>query len=207
MAELNEAHPEGAQIHRRQLRNYLLNRNYQLKHALIPVIISALLVAGLGYFWYDQMRVASRSVEVKALATMPEDVVKEIRDDMASQDRQRLLILLGFGLVFALVVAGYGIVLTHKVAGPLFKIGRYMSAISEGKLGVVNDLRRGDHLQDFFEEFKQMHSALRARAEQDLKVIDETLSALERSGQGTEPDQSLGGLREIRARLAEGLKS
>ncbi len=140
-------------IYRRQLRNYLLDRRYQLRYTLMMVVITTLLTSGLGYIWYQQMRETSRAIEPRALASLNEKAVQQIKDEMATQDRLRLLVLVGFGFLFAVAVAGYGIVLTHKVAGPLFKIGRYMMSIKEGKLGSVYDLRRGDHLHEFFDGF------------------------------------------------------
>jgi hypothetical protein len=204
-----------AQVHKRQIRNYLLDRKYQLRYTLIMVFISSLLTAGLGYFWYEQMRVTSRSVEVRALATMSDEDVQQIRDDMAHQDRLRLLVLVGFGLLLAVAVAAYGIVLTHKVAGPLFKISRYMNAVREGKLGPIYDLRKGDQLHEFFESFKQMHSALRKEAESDIGTLDAVIASTERHLAQAEPHRSealgemsrvLDVLRGLRERKAAALK-
>ncbi len=204
-----------AQVHKRQIRNYLLDRRYQLRYTLIMVFISSLLTAGLGYFWYDQMRVTSRSVEVRALATMSDEDVQQIRDDMAHQDRMRLLVLVGFGLLLAVAVAAYGIVLTHKVAGPLFKISRYMNNVREGKLGAIYDLRKGDQLHEFYESFKHMHSALRQEAESDIGALDTVIASTERHLAQAEPhrSESLGEmtralevLRAMRERKAAALK-
>jgi nitrogen fixation/metabolism regulation signal transduction histidine kinase len=201
-----------AESHRRQLRNYLLDRKYQLRYTLIMVVISSLLTAGLGYFWYQQMRETSRSVEVRDMG-MSEEVALQIREQMANQDRMRLLVLVGFGVLVAFAMAGYGIVLTHKVAGPLFKMSRYMHDVKEGKLGQVYDLRRGDHLVDFFDGFKQMHTALRKQAEMDLATLDEVIASTERflaqagpQGAG-EMARYLDALREMRNRKTDSLKS
>jgi len=200
-----------ADPHKRRLRNYLLNRNYQLRYTLIMVVISSLLTAGLGYVWYQQMRVTSRTIEVKALASLSDEDVQAIKDDMASQDRLRLLVLVGFGLVFAFVVAGYSIILTHKVAGPLYKITLYMNQVRDGKLGPVYDLRKGDHLQDFFDSFKQMHTALRKQAESEASALEEVIASTERhiaqaGPQGTgEVARQLDSLRSMRDRKTASL--
>jgi len=166
--------------HRRHLRNYLLDRKYQLRYTLIMVFISSLLTTGLGYFWYQQMRVTSRSIEVRALATMSDEDVQRIKDDMASQDRMRLFVLVGFGVVLAFAVAGGGIVLTHKVAGPLYKITRHMQDVKEGNLKPIYDLRKGDQLHEFFQSFKEMHSALRKMLEDEVKTLDQVIASTER---------------------------
>jgi hypothetical protein len=101
--------------------------------------------------------------------------------------------------VLSVVLAAYGIVLTHKVAGPLFKVANHLDKIRDGKLGVVYNLRKGDQLVDFFEHFKGAHDALRARTEEDIALIDKTLAAV---GTGPLADE----LRAAKARKEESLK-
>jgi len=203
--------PEG---HRRRIRNYLLDRKLQLRYTLFMVALTSLLTAGLGYIWYSQMRETSMTVEVKALASMDVDQeeMQQIRGEMKAQDNLRLLVLVGFAVIFALAVAGYGIVLTHKIAGPLFKIGRYMSEMKEGRLGPIYDLRRGDQLHEFFETFKQMHVALRHQEEQDLSALKQIIETTERHLAQAKPELSgemerpLATLREMRDRKEARLK-
>jgi nitrogen fixation/metabolism regulation signal transduction histidine kinase len=200
--------------YKRHIRNYLLDRKLQLRYTLMMVVLSSVLTAGLGYFWYTQMRTTSRTIEVRALATMSDEDVQRIKDEMASQDRLRLLVLVGFGVLFAFSVAGYGIVLTHKVAGPLFKISRYMNDMKEGKLGEVYDLRKGDQLRDFFDTFKQMHLALRKQAQDEVATLDEVIASTERHLAQAGPQASAGelaryldSLRQLRDRKSQSLKS
>jgi nitrogen fixation/metabolism regulation signal transduction histidine kinase len=199
--------------YKRHIRNYLLDRKLQLRYTLMMVVLSSVLTAGLGYFWYTQMRTTSKTIEVRALVTMSDEEVQQIKDEMATQDRLRLLVLVGFGVLFAFMVAGYGIVLTHKVAGPLFKISRYMNDMREGKLGIVYDLRKGDQLRDFYETFKQMHIALRKQAEAEVSTLDEVIASSERhlaqAGPqgGGELARYLDSLREMRDRKTQSLKA
>lgn len=168
-----------ATTHKRQLRNFLLDRTFQLRYTATMVLISCVLTAGLGYFWYDEMRKASRIVEVKALATMSDEEVKEVEQDLARQDQIRLLVLVGFALLIAFVLAGYGIVFTHKVAGPLFKISRHMREIRDEKLDDVWDLRKGDQLQEFWAVFKEMHSTLQQRHRDEVASLEQVIAAIE----------------------------
>ncbi len=199
--------------HRRHLRNYLLDPKLQLRYTLIMVVLSSLLTAGLGSIWYQQMRETSRIIEVKALTTMTDQEIKVLQDDIAVQDRFRLLVLVGFGVLFAFAVAGYGIILTHKVAGPLFKITLYMKKVKEGNLGPIYDLRKGDQLHDFFESFKQMHTSLRRECEQQVKILDEMITAAERHLTQQDPRETgeisrhLDELRKLRDRKKESLKA
>jgi len=204
-----------AEVHRRRIRNYLLDSKLQLRYATAMVLLSSLLTAGLGYIWYRQMRETSMTVEVKALASMDVDgqEIQQLRQEMKSQDNLRLMALVGFGLLFAMVLMGYGIVLTHKIAGPLFKVGKYMTEVKEGRIGPVYNLRKGDQLQEFFEVYKEMHIALRHREEEELKAVNQVLETTEsqlarakESGANLEMDQALAALRELRDQKAERIK-
>jgi hypothetical protein len=74
------------------------------------------------------------------------------------------------------VLSAYGIVLTHKVAGPLFKVTLYLDKIKSGKLGQVYNLRKGDELVEFFEHFKGAHDALRTRTQQDIALLEKAIA-------------------------------
>jgi len=168
---------------RRQIRNYLLDRHFQLRYTLFMVAIAGMLTTGLGCFWYDEVRNASKLVDVKGLATMSENEVKQLEDNLVYHDRRRLLVLIGFGVLFAILLAGYGIIFTHKVAGPLHKIGRHMIGIKEGNLSKMNDLRHGDLLRHFWMIFSEMHAAICKRVDDEISVIDQTIGSLEGQGE------------------------
>jgi len=182
---------------RRQIRNYLIDRKMQLRFTAIMVVLSSLLTAGLGYVWYAEMRKASGVIRVNAMATLGEAATNQLEAELASQDRTRLLLLVGFAFMLAVLIAGYGIVMTHKLAGPLFKINRHMQDIENERLYELWDLRKGDQLQEFFATFKSMHGALRERTEADMKLLSKMIAVIDRGDDLKEEIPAL------RARLAQ----
>ena len=187
-----------AQGYKRSLRNYLLNSGYQLRFTAVIVVIAAILTGGLGYFVMSKAREASRLVSVRAMDPTDE-LAQELAKQFQHNDRVLLIILIGFGFVLSLVLAAYGIVLTHKVAGPLFKIAVHFDKIRDGKLGVVYNLRKGDQLVDFFDHFKAAHDALRKATEDDIALLDKAIAA---AGSGPVADE----LKAAKARKEESLK-
>ncbi|HEX2686056.1 MAG TPA: hypothetical protein VHN14_05535, partial [Kofleriaceae bacterium] len=107
---------------------------------------------------------------------------QEFQDQVASglrSDDQMLvykMVAVGFGLV--IILSAYLVIMTHKVAGPLFKISVYFEQMAEGRLGKVTPLRRGDMLQDFFGDFKEMHESLRTHAQADVEAMEKALAGL-----------------------------
>jgi hypothetical protein len=186
------------QTHKRSLRNYLLNSSYQLRFTGVIVVISAILTCGLGYLVMHNAHEASRVVQVRAMD--PTDpFAQQLAEQFARGDRVLMMTLIAFGFVLSVVLAAYGIVLTHKVAGPLFKITTHLDKIRDGKLGVVYNLRKGDQLVDFFEHFKEAHDALRQRTEEDIALIDKAIAAVGASPVADE-------LKAARRRKEESLK-
>ena len=176
--------PSAAHVRpKRKLSNYMLNKSLQLRYVLLVSILSAVIAGALGYMIYDQRRTASESIErdLQAL-THADKSHQEFQDQVASglkSDDQVLvykMVVVGFGLV--IILSAYLVIMTHKVAGPLFKISMYFEQMAEGRLSKVTPLRRGDMLQDFFGDFKGMHESLRARSLADAEAMEKALGAL-----------------------------
>jgi hypothetical protein len=95
-----------------------------------------------------------------------------------------LLVLIASGLLLVFGLAVYGIKMTHKVAGPLFKVGLYFGKMREGRLDKVYNLRKGDQLVDFYEHFKTAHAGAVQLQQDDIARLKAVITAAEASGQG-----------------------
>jgi uncharacterized membrane protein YciS (DUF1049 family) len=205
---------------KRRLRNYLLNSRYQLRFALTIVFIAAVLTAGLGALVYEKTRETSRVIETQqmAAACARENGIQfsftdadraDLRAQFSKQDRQILWVLLGFGSSLIAVLFIYGIIVTHKVAGPLYKISLYLKGIRDGRLGPIYSLRKGDQLHDFYEVFRQAHDALRQRTQEEVRVLAQAIqvteTVLQGAGEREELNRKLDELRELKRRKEESL--
>ncbi|MBU1411970.1 hypothetical protein KKD52_18295 [Myxococcota bacterium] len=79
--------------------------------------------------------------------------------------------VLAFSILFIVILFLYTIVLTHKVAGPLFKIARYLERMASNDLGPVWPLRKGDQLQEFYGHFEKAHNSVVAQCKKDIEVL------------------------------------
>ena len=107
-----------------------------------------------------------------------------------------VLIATGFILVFGL--AGYGIKMTHRVAGPLFKVQLYLAKMRDGRFDKVYNLRKGDQLVAFYDHFKHAHAGIVKREQHDIDRLKALIAAAEAAGAGDHP--SIGELRTMLAR-------
>jgi len=78
------------------------------------------------------------------------------------------------------VLIGFaGIFVTHKVAGPIFKMKRQISDVGEGRLKIPGKLRKGDELVHFFDTFETMVRNLRQRQEVEIEKLERAITTLE----------------------------
>lgn len=99
--------------------------------------------------------------------------------------------------LLVVVIGLVGIFVTHKVAGPVFKMKRQFGELASGSLKVPSGLRKGDELIDFFAEFRSMVSSLRTERQKQLELLEEAMSE--------PPSERLERLEALRTSLRAGL--
>jgi methyl-accepting chemotaxis protein len=164
--------------HKRKLTNYLLDKQLQLRYVLVVTILSGLIAGTLGYLIYKQSADASASIERRLQDPTFAAIQDTINEDLQSGDQMLVYKMIGAGIALVIILSLYLVIMTHKVAGPLFKVSMYFDRMADGRLTVVTPLRKGDMLQDFFQSFKETHEAIRARAQADVETMDKALVAL-----------------------------
>jgi nitrogen fixation/metabolism regulation signal transduction histidine kinase len=112
-------------------------------------------------------------------------------------------LLIGAGVALLLMLTLMGIVITHRIVGPVHKVKRLLRRVSTGRLVVEERLRKGDELEDLFETFLQMTYSLQAMQNARVTTLDATLRRAEASGA---PAEVVEGLRALRAQMMLGLE-
>jgi methyl-accepting chemotaxis protein len=212
--------------HQRRLRNYLLDRRFQLKYAGYFVGIALVLSLALGLIlWRTSQELLRQSEQVveRGQAVVKEgrkvsDVVRmnivqdpvygddpalkaafeegdkkyaeQLINEQHQLEQQSLAlarqhtaaawVLIGALLLFVVFVGLAGIVVTHKVAGPVFKMKRQILEVADGHLQLPGRLRRGDELVEFFAAFDRMVRRLRDRQESEIALLEDAIATLEK---------------------------
>src|SRR5438045_2958975 len=85
--------------HKRQLKNYLINKRYQLQYTLVMVIVSAIIMSVLGYLVYSKQQTATDNLITFARSTFDDEaMLSQIKDDLRGKDNGTLYTLVGAGL-------------------------------------------------------------------------------------------------------------
>ncbi len=181
--------------HQRSLKNYLVDSRFQLKYTafLVGVTLSLSLILGV-FLWSTSRQLVAESNKVSDVVKMSikddpvygdnPELTKAFNDSALESDqrvlRQQHAMMTGVvgGLGVLVVLMGLlGIYVTHKVAGPVFKMKLLLRQVGSGKLNFeTGGLRKGDELQDFFEEFQDMVEKLKARQAQEVAALERALA-------------------------------
>ena len=143
---------------KRRVRNYLLDTSLQLRLASYLVAVAVALSIGLGWLVWSAWRETSRVVALG----VPE-AADALAPALAEADRGRIVAMAVALAVVLACLLGAAIVVTHRIAGPAFAIGRTCRDVAAGRLSVPCRLRSRDLLQDLGGEVAAMVDALRAR--------------------------------------------
>jgi hypothetical protein len=154
---------------KRRLRNYLLNAPLQLRMASYLIGVGVALSLGLGFLLWRAYQETSR-----VIALSDPDSGDSIALALASEDRSRIIVIgvALFGVLLCLL--GSALVVSHRIAGPAFAIGRTCRQVSEGHLVVPRPLRPRDLLIELGNDVAAMVGVLRDREAREREV---TLSA------------------------------
>lgn len=112
-----------------------------------------------------------------------------LREQSQRMEREALLLAAAIISALFLLVVGVGlagVVVTHKVAGPVFKMKRLLAELAKGHFRVVARLRKGDELQDFFDAFNDAAGQLGRRQEEHIRQIESALEQLEAAAASSE---------------------
>jgi hypothetical protein len=184
--------------YKRKVKNYLLDVGLQLRYTATIVLIAVVLTIILGIRIYQATRDTSKVILWTGLVDPA--TAQELQAQFAQSDRTVLLGIIGFGIILVLSISGVGILLTHKVAGPLYKISSFFGRIRDNRLGPAPaKLRKGDELQDFYSTFREMHEAIRGRVNDDVRVLEGALTAIDATPEGKAPgvQRALDELRQL----------
>ncbi len=127
----------------------------------------------------------------------------ELEKRLADGDSRLMWRLVICWLVLVVMLFILGILVTHRIVGPLYVVDRYLRRIIDSEPVRFRPLRKGDEFQALFERVKQLaHQLDRERAE-DVSTIEAALAAVRQHARGADPDALAAALAPLEALAAE----
>ncbi|HZH04719.1 MAG TPA: signal protein [Myxococcaceae bacterium] len=151
-------------------KTFLVDRGFQLKYA------GALAGVGGGIsLVFGAMMIVSQAEALRPLrAALPPEAGALLVHLQATQ----LWLTAATALLMAVALGLFGVLLTHRVAGPVYVMSRYVAVLARGRYPSMRPLRRGDELKAFFDRFREAVDALRERDAGEARQLDEALTGL-----------------------------
>ena len=167
-------------------RQVLVDRRFQLKYAVGLAVGGASLCAAFGAAVWLALHQARETLGPESQATL-------------QGTETTVLVLTAFmALVMSGVLSLVGLLVTHRVAGPMRVLRTQLKRLAEGSFPRWRPLRSHDELRDIFGEFHATVDALRRREHEELSALESALA----TGAGPEARVTLSALAaDKRARL------
>lgn len=186
---------------KRRLRNFLLDPRFQLKYTGMVVLVTVVIAAALGYIAFTYSQGMTDMLEMQQM--MSGETADFVLEESAKRDQEVLWSIVGGIALLALALAFTGIIVTHKVVGPAYKLTLLLGDVERGNLNVRGGFRKGDELQNVGEAFKSMMSSLRERRRDELAQLER---ALETAREHDTDEAVLAELSALRDRLKSTLE-
>lgn len=191
--------------YKRNLRNLLLQPRFQLKYTLMVVTVALLVAGTLGAIAYHYSRGQTKLLTIHKMEQAMEGG-QEIGDQFvvdlqnyAAEEDMKVLVAIVLGIVALLfAIAGTGIVVTHRLVGPAYRLKALIKHVRNGHMQVAGRLRKGDELQDVFDAFQEMVDALRKTQREEIAMLDTAIESVRSAGLD---ENSLQELERVRARM------
>ena len=197
---LSSSSPSGRTHPPRKLRNYLLEPRFQLKYTCMVVGVTVVVASVLGWFAYQYSTGQTELLNIERMETKgsaaDQQFVSDLQRYAREADRKVLLrVLAGIG-VLAFSLGLTGIVVTHRLVGPAYRLKRMLRQIRAGRLDAPGTLRKNDELQDVFEAFQQMRASLVANRVRQIEALDAALERASTPGADREAWEMIRALRD-----------
>jgi signal transduction histidine kinase len=113
-----------------------------------------------------------------------------------------LIILVLWQLGFTLIAFIACIIMTHRVAGPLYKLQKYLSGIRDGHFGGKLFFRKGDYFHEVAEDINETFETIQENYKNDFVYLSEVNTYLNNLAIVVPDDKKIV-LKEITEKLTE----
>jgi nitrogen fixation/metabolism regulation signal transduction histidine kinase len=182
-------------------RTYLIDRGFQLKYTVLLVLCGTLISILFGALAYLAEVDVHRSLAEELMRAGGRSADPRLVSGLVNESATTLLVLtVAVAVLMSAALGLIGILITHRVAGPLYVMSSYVNTLAEGHYPIFRPLRRNDELKTFFDQFRAAIDSLRRAEEEDTIAIYNALNQLRTCVSGPAGQQALQALTAIYAR-------
>lgn len=116
-------------------------------------------------------------------------------------------LLISVQIIFLFVTFLISIFMSHRIAGPLFKLRKFFAQAKEGDLSPNLQFRKADHFPELAKEYNEMMEGIANRFKNNLELLNRAITDIEGIAGRSDGDSrkklenALGSLREFREKI------
>lgn len=166
----------------------ICDRAFQFKYTAIIISIVVVVSVVLGYLLLHSYWEMNRIMDLASQS--PE------MSDKVDRDTALNVFKVSFAfIVFEVLALGVmGLIITHRVCGPVFVIHRYLTNILDGTYPHTRPLRQGDEFGETFKVFTEVIESLKKRDADEVETLNRVIAAARQKGV---PDRDIAMLEQL----------
>jgi signal transduction histidine kinase len=150
----------------------IVDRAFQFRYTAIIVGVAAVTSTVLGVFLLRAYFAMNEMIELQQV------ISEQLGEKLRTDDTANVFTIIVGALVGEVVVLGMlGLLITHRVCGPIFVVTRHLQTMAEGRLPTLRPLRAGDEFATLFETFKNLVDTTRARDREEQQQLEAVVAA------------------------------
>lgn len=151
-------------------KKYIINPKFQnlfFKRLLLLFVLIS--IASIGFSLYLEMKMAI------IFKTFYENEVI----DISSKFNNLAIMHLIFFIIISLIIFLWGLLISHKIAGPIYRLKMYFESISNNQPTVLLNFRKNDEFQDIAESFNKCILNLESKIKESKDCKKELIKNIE----------------------------
>ena len=178
-------------------RSQIIDRAFQFKYTMMVVAFTVVVSLTYMTMVYLQHFEIEREIGTYCSATVGAELL------------QRSTSILGYvfvgTLLISLLLTALGVVVTHRIAGPIFVMNRYLGVLASGRIPTMRPLRKNDELKTLYGSLKGFVDLLAQREKNEAEGLKHALDTLRPGASTREAQECLEALRAMYQRKCEAI--
>jgi uncharacterized membrane protein YjgN (DUF898 family) len=143
--------------HQRQLKNFVLNPKMQFRMSIYFIAF------GLAVLGVMIAAIFSQVNDVHELISMTDGVPVEQQLAIGEKLMSIVRVAMIFFIFILMAAAVYGVIVSHRIAGPMFAILAYIEELKKGNYTTHRELRPYDELMPIMESLRELGKKLQGK--------------------------------------------
>jgi methyl-accepting chemotaxis protein len=168
--------------HNYKRKIFIVNKKYQYRYLFI--IISTMLISVASVYFTTFYVIWNKVID--EFFFVPE-ASKKLAEIFVQTSQLLVIPILLLAVIFTVV----GIILSHKVAGPIFRVERVAQELSKGNLDIKVKFRKGDELHELADSLNEMIDGIKSIVREDKDITGRLIQISDKLSDDVNKDKGL----------------